>query len=182
MKDDLTLEAMAKMNKAIDQLNSSLATLRTGRASASMLNNVMVDYYGCPTPLNQISSISVPEARQLIIKPYDKNDVKNIIAAINASDIGINPVSDGAVVRLTIPPLTEDRRREISKQAHKYGEEAKIVVRNIRRDTLEFIKINDEMSEDYQKRVSDEVQGITDESTKAIDNIVAEKEKEIMTI
>ncbi|MBO4286202.1 MAG: ribosome recycling factor [Bacilli bacterium] len=180
--DDIALEAQAKMNKSIEILNQSLATLRTGRASAAMLNGINVDYYGSPTPLNQISSITVPEPRQLLIKPYDKNDVKNIIAAINASDIGINPINEGQLIRLNIPAMTEERRREVSKQARKYGEECKVTVRNIRRDYMDLVKLDEEMSEDYQKRVEDDIQKVTDEAVKKIDSIIAEKEKEIMSI
>ena len=180
--DDIALEAQGKMNKSIEMLTQSLATLRTGRASAAMLSGINVDYYGSPTPLNQISSITVPEPRQLLIKPYDKNDVKAIVAAINASDIGINPINEGQLVRLNIPAMTEERRREVSKQARKYGEECKVTVRNIRRDYMELVKLDEEMSEDYQKRVEDDIQKVTDEAVKKIDSIIAEKEKEIMTV
>ena len=180
--DEIALDAQGKMNKTIDVLVQSLATLRTGRASAAMLNGINVDYYGSPTPLNQISSITVPEPRQLLIKPYDKNDIKNIIAAINASDLGLNPINEGQLVRLNIPAMTEDRRREVSKQAHKYGEESKVTIRNIRRDYMDLVKLDEEMTEDYQKRVEDDIQKVTDEAVKKIDQIVAEKEKEIMSI
>ena len=180
--DDYTLEAQGKMNKAIEALRASLSTLRTGRASAAMLNGIDVDYYGSPTPINQISSISVPEPRQLLIKPFDKNDVKNIIAAIAVSDLGINPINEGDKVRLNIPPLTEERRREITKQAHKYGEDSKIAIRNVRRDYMDLVKIDDTMSEDYQKRVEEEIQKVTDEAVKNVDVVVAEKEKELMSI
>ena len=180
--DEIALDAQSKMNKSIEVLTQSLTTLRTGRASAAMLNGINVDYYGSPTPLNQISSITVPEPRQLLVKPYDKNDVKAIVAAINASDIGINPINEGQLVRLNIPPMTEDRRREVSKQAHKYGEEAKVTIRNIRREYMDLVKLDEEMTEDYQKRVLDEIQKVTDEATKKIDEIIAEKEKEMMAI
>ena len=180
--DEITLDAQNKMNKSIDVLTQSLTTLRTGRASAAMLNGISVDYYGSPTPLNQIASITVPEPRQLLIKPYDKNDIKSIVAAINASDIGINPINEGQVVRLNVPAMTEDRRREVSKQARKYGEEAKVTIRNIRRDYMDLVKLDEEMTEDYQKRVEEEIQKVTDEAVKKIDGIIAEKEKEIMSI
>lgn len=180
--DELTLEAKEKMAKTIEALREQLVTLRTGRANASMLNKVMVDYYGTPTPVYQTSSISVPEPRQLIIKPFDKNDVKNVVAAIYASDLGLTPINEGVQVRLNIPPLTEDRRREITKQARRYGEDAKVAVRNIRREYMELVKIDDTMSEDYQKRVEEEIQKATDEACKEIDAIVEAKEKEIMTV
>lgn len=180
--DDYSLEAQGKMNKAIEALRASLSTLRTGRASAAMLSGIDVDYYGCPTPINQISSISVPEPRQLLIKPFDKNDVKAIVAAIAVSDLGINPINEGDKVRLNIPPLTEDRRREITKQARKYGEDGKIAIRNIRRDYMDLVKIDDSLSEDYQRKVEEEIQKVTDEAVKNVDVIVAEKEKELMSI
>ncbi len=180
--DELALDAKERMGKTINSLRESLATLRTGRASAAMLNGLMIDYYGSPTPVNQISSISIPEPRQLLIKPYDKNDVKAVVAAINASDLGINPINEGVQIRLMIPVLTEERRRDITKQSHKYGEEAKVAVRNIRREYMDLIKEDDTMSEDYQKRVQDDIQKVTDEAIKEIDTIVAEKDKEIMAI
>ena len=180
--DEIALEAQGKMNKTIDILRQSLATLRTGKASPALLSNLTIDYYGSPTPVNQISSISVPEPRQLLIKPYDKNDVKAIVSAINASTLGLNPINEGTMIRLIIPVLTEERRRDITKQAHKYGEESKVSVRNIRRDYMDFIKENEEMSEDYQKRVTDDVQKVTDEAIKQIDVIVAEKDKELMSL
>ena len=180
--DMYALEAQEKMNKTIESYRSTLATLRTGRASPAMLNGIEVDYYGSPTPLNQISSITVPEPRQLLIKPYDKNDVKNVVSAINASDLGLNPINEGTQIRLMIPALTEERRRDIVKQAHKYAEEAKVAVRNIRRDYMDVLKIDESYREDDLKRAQDDIQKVTDESTKSIDTILAEKEKEIMAI
>lgn len=180
--DAYALEAQEKMNKSIDNYKVNLSSLRTGRASASMLNGVLVDYYGSPTPVNQIASITSPEPRQLLIKPYDKNDVKNIVAAIHASNLGLNPINEGTVIRLIIPVLTEDRRKEIVKQARKYAEEAKVAVRNIRRDYMDILKIDDSYPEDLQKRAQDDIQKVTDEATKNIDTILQEKEKEIMAI
>ncbi|MCQ2815348.1 MAG: ribosome recycling factor [Bacilli bacterium] len=180
--DAMAEEALSTMNKSVDSLRNSLSTLRTGRASAAMLNGINVDYYGSPTPLNQISSISSPEPRQLLIKPYDKNDVKSIVAAISASDLGINPINEGNVIRLIIPALTEERRRDIVKQAHKYGEEAKIAVRNVRRDFMDLIKGDDSLSEDLQRKSQEDIQKVTDDSIKKIDEIITEKEKEIMAI
>ena len=180
--DEIAKEAQARMNKALDALRNELSTLRTGRANAQMLNNIYVDYYGEPTPINQICSISVPEPRQLLIKPYDKNDVKAVVAAIYSSDLSIAPVNEGDKVRLNIPPLTEDRRRDITKQARKYGEETKVAIRNVRREYMDFLKDDDTMSEDYQKRVEEDIQKVTDESVKLVDSIIAEKEKELMAI
>ena len=180
--DAYALEAQEKMNKSIDNYKVNLSSLRTGRASASMLNGVLVDYYGSPTPVNQIASITSPEPRQLLIKPYDKNDVKNIVAAIHASNLGLNPINEGIVIRLIIPVLTEDRRKEIVKQARKYAEDAKVAVRNIRRDYMDILKIDDSYSEDLQRRAQDDIQKVTDEAVKNIDIILQEKEKEIMAI
>ena len=180
--DMYALEAQEKMNKTIESLRSSLATLRTGRASPAMLNHIEVDYYGSPTPINQISSITVPEPRQLLIKPYDRNDVKNIVNAIHTSELGLNPINEGTQVRLIIPVLTEERRRDITKQAKKYAEEAKVAIRNIRRDYMDVLKIDDSYREDDLKRAQDDIQKVTDEAVKNIDNVLAEKEKEIMAI
>lgn len=180
--DELVLQAQEEMKQRIEFLKSSLTSLRTGRANAAMLNNINVDYYGSPTPVNQIASISVPEPRQLLIKPYDRNDCASICGAINASDLGINPINEGTQVRLIIPVLTEERRREIVKQARKYGEESKISIRNSRRDYMDLIKESEEMSEDYQKKVQEELEKVTSESVKNVDAIVAEKEKELMTL
>lgn len=180
--DAYALEAQEKMGKTIDNLHGSLATLRTGRASPSMLNGVLVEYYGEPTPLNQIASVTVPEPRQLLIKPYDRNDVKNVVTAINASNLGLNPINEGLMVRLIIPALTEERRKEIVKTARKYAEEAKVAVRNIRRDYMEILKIDDSYPEDLLKRAQDDVQKVTDEAVAKIDEILAEKEKDIMAV
>ena len=180
--DAYALEAKEKMAKTIENFRASLSTLRTGRASASMLNGIQIDYYGSPTPINQIASITIPEPRQLLIKPYDRNDVKPIVSAISASDLGINPINEGTQIRLMIPVLTEERRKEIVKQARKYAEEAKVAVRNIRRDYMDILKIDDSYPEDLQKRAQDDIQKVTDEATKNIDTILQEKEKEIMAI
>ena len=180
--DEIVLDMKQRMGKTIDSLRQSLVTLRTGKANPQMLSGLEIDYYGSPTPVNQISSISIPEARQLIIKPYDKNDVKAIVSAIHASDLGLNPINEGVQIRLIIPALTEERRRELTKQARKYGEEGKVAVRNIRREYVDLVKEDEEMTEDYQKRVLDDIQKVTDERIKEIDTIVAEKEKEMMAI
>ena len=180
--DEIALEAQGRMNKTIDNLRGSLATLRTGRASPAIVAGVEIDYYGSMTPISQISSITIPEPRQLLIKPYDKNDVKAIVRAINASNLGLNPINEGLVIRLIIPALTQERRVEISKQARKYGEEAKVAIRNIRREYMEVVKEDDSISEDYQKRIIDDIEKVTGEAIKNIDTTVSEKEKEIMTI
>lgn len=180
--DELVLDMKQRMGKTIDSLRQSLVTLRTGKANPQILSGLEIDYYGSPTPVNQVSSISVPEPRQLIIKPYDKNDVKAIVSAIHASDLGLNPINEGTQIRLIIPALTEERRRELTKQAHKYGEESKVALRNIRREYVDLVKEGEDMTEDYQKRVLDDIQKVTDEMVKSVDTIIAEKEKEMMAI
>jgi ribosome recycling factor len=180
--DELIMMAEEQMKKSAEVLRGTLSSLRTGKASPAMLNGINVDYYGSPTPLNQISSVSVPEPRQLLIKPYDKNDAKSIIAAINKSDLGINPINEGTQIRLTIPPLTEERRREVVKQAKKYGEDIKVAIRNIRRDYVELAKDDDAYTEDYQKKMLEDLEKVVTESIKAVDVVVAEKEKELMSL
>lgn len=170
-----------ELNGKIESLRKSLATLRTGRASPKMLDGIQVEYYGDKIALNQIASIQVPEPRQLLIKPYDRNDIKAIVSAINASNIGITPINDGNLVRLNVPALTEERRREIAKTAKKYAEEGKVAIRNSRRDALDMIK-DAEYPEDMQKKLEQEVQKLTDEYCKKADEEYASKEKEIMTI
>ncbi len=180
--DEYALDAQQRMSKTIDSLRQSLSTLRTGRASPAILAGVQIDYYGTMTPISQVSSITVPEPRQLLVKPYDKNDVKAIVSAINASNLGLNPINEGLVIRLIIPALTEERRVEITKQARRYGEEAKVAIRNIRREYMDVIKEDKDLSEDFQKRATDDLQKVTDEAIKNIDGVVADKEKELMSI
>ena len=180
--DELVLDMQDKMNKSIESLKQNLTSLRTGKASPSMLNGIEVDYYGTMTPINQMSSVSVPEPRQLIIKPYDKNDVKTIMAAINKSDLGINPINEGTQVRLLIPALTEERRRDIVKQAKKYGEDIKVAIRNIRRDYIELAKDDETYTEDYQKRMMEDLEKVVSDAIKNVDVVVAEKEKELMSL
>ena len=170
-----------ELNGKIESLRKGLATLRTGRASPKMLDGIQVEYYGDKIALNQIASIQVPEPRQLLIKPYDRNDIKAIVSALNASNIGITPINYGNLVRLNVPALTEERRREIAKTAKKYAEEGKVAIRNSRRDALDMIK-DAEYPEDMQKKLEQEVQKLTDEYCKKADEEFASKEKEIMTI
>lgn len=180
--DEIALEAKERMGKTVDSFRGDLVTLRTGRASPAILDRIECEYYGDKIAINQIASITVPEPRQLLIKPYDKNDVKSIVAAIAASNIGINPISDGDSVRLIIPPLTEETRRDLVKKAKAMSENAKVAIRNIRREYIDFVKNAEDMTEDYQKRVQDDIQKVHDEKIKEIDDILAEKEKEIMAI
>ena len=177
--------AKTKMKKSINHLLDDYATIRAGRANASVLDKVRVDYYGSPTPINQLASISVAEARILVITPYDKSILKGIEKAIQASDVGINPQNDGQVLRLVFPQLTEDRRKEIVKDVKKMGEEAKVHVRSIRRDAIDKVKQmkkNGDITEDDLKVAEEKIQKITDKSVKEIDEQVAVKEKEIITV
>ena len=180
---DIILEiGKEKMEKSVESLKSNYATIRTGRASASLLDRVEANYYGSPTPVNQIASITIPEPRQLLVKPYDKDDLKAIVAAINASDLGINPIVDGVSIRLILPALNEERRRELAKLAKKYGEDTKVAIRNVRREAMDEVKKDKETPEDARKRLEEEIQKLTDTYVKKVDETYASKEKEIMTI
>ncbi len=174
-----------KMEKTIASLKYEYNGIRAGRANAAVLDKIQVDYYGCPTPINQMAAISVPEARILAIQPWDASTLSLIEKAIQASDIGINPSNDGRVIRLVFPALTEERRKQLSKEVSSFGEEAKVGVRNIRRDSIDKIKAmkkNSEITEDDQKNAEEKIQKITDEYVKKIDEIAAAKTKEIMEI
>lgn len=171
-----------KMNKALESLESNLKTIRTGRANPTILDRVEVEYYGSMMPINQLASISVVEGRQLMIKPFDKNMLKEIERSIAMADLGLVPQNDGNVVRIMIPPLTEDRRKSLTKDANKMGEEAKIAVRNIRRDAQNAAKKDKELTEDLKKQTQDDIQKATDEAVKKIDKIVDEKNKDILSV
>jgi ribosome recycling factor len=177
--------AKEKMDKAVQAFTRELATIRAGRANPSLLEKVTVDYYGMPTPIIQLASISVPEARLLVIQPYDKSVIKDIEKAILSSDLGLTPSNDGAVIRITIPPLTEERRRELVKLVKKYSEDAKVAVRNIRRDAndeLKKLEKNGEITEDELRGYTDDIQKLTDDHIAKIDTITKEKEKEVMEV
>lgn len=180
--DQITLEAKERLAKTIEALRNELVTLRTGRATPAMLDRVECEYYGDKIAINQISLITVPEPRQLLIKPYDKGDIKAIVAGINAANLGFNPIPEAEVIRITIPPLTEDSRRELAKKAKAISEESKVAVRNIRREYIDFIKEADDMTEDLQKRIQDEVEKVVSETITEVDTIYAQKEKEIMSL
>ena len=180
--DDITLECQSRLQKTVEALRGELVLIRTGRATPAILDRVQCDYYGDKIAVNQISSITVPEPRQLLIKPYDRNDIKSIVAAIHASNLGFNPINDGDSIRIIIPPLTEDTRRDLVKKAKGLLEENKVAVRNIRREYIDFVKEADDMTEDYQKRVQDEIQKVVDEAIQQVDQILAEKEKDILSI
>ena len=177
----IALEAKVAMEKTITALYAQFNTLRTGRANASLLDRVMVDYYGEPTAINQIASIAVPEPRQLLIKPYDKSDIKSIVEAINKAELGINPIAEAEVVRLQLPALTEDRRKELAKVAKKMADEAKIAIRNVRKDFLALVT-DDEYTEDLKKRIEADMTKVHDVVIGQIDAAYLVKEKEILTL
>ena len=174
-----------KMSKTVNALLGEYASIRAGRANPNVLDKVMVEYYGVPTPVNQVAAVSVPEARTLLIQPWDKSTLKLIEKAILTSDIGLNPQNDGSVLRLVFPPLTEERRRELVKGVYKYCEEAKIAVRTIRRDAMDKLKDmkkKSEITEDDLKNAEKKMQTLTDRFCKEIDETAAAKDKEIMEI
>jgi len=184
MKAQLAL-TKEKMDKSINALGKEYDAIRAGRANPAVLDKVTVDYYGTPSPINQLASISVSEARILVIQPYDASILKGIEKAIQASDIGINPNNDGRVIRITFPPLTEERRREIVKTVSKLAEDAKVAVRSIRRDSIEKFKAMkkaSEITEDDLKNCEKDVQDLTDKACKEIDDLAKIKEKEILEI
>ena len=174
-----------KMTKSVNVLAGEFAAIRAGRANPAVLDKLFVDYYGTPTPINQMAAVSVSEARVLVIQPWDRSTLKEIEKAILTSDIGINPNNDGTVIRLNFPPITEDRRKEICKDVRKLGEDSKVAIRSIRRDALEKFKAekkNGTLTEDDLKAAEKDVQDLTDKYCKTIDTMVADKEKEVMSI
>ena len=178
-------EIKEKMSKAIEILNERLAEIRAGRANPSILNKVKIDYYGTPTPINQVAGISVPEARMIMIQPWDVSILKEIAKANLASEIGINPNNDGKVIRLVFPELNEERRKELVKEIKKYAEDSKVAIRNARRDGIDKAKTKQkdgEITEDELKLAETEIQKITDKNVEEVDNIIAAKETEIMSI
>ena len=176
---ELNKEFDAKMKKTIDVVMSDFASVRAGRANAAVLDKITVDYYGAPTPLNQVAAISSPDPRSLMIQPWDGTLLKAIEKAIQCSDLGINPQNDGRVIRLSFPQLTEERRKELTKQVKKYGENGKVAIRNIRRDAMEKFKALEkkgEMTEDDRKDYEKELQDLTDKRCKEIDELTVKKE------
>lgn len=178
-------EIEEKMEKRINGYASELKTIRAGRANASVLDKVAIDYYGTMTPINQVAAISSPDPRQLVVQPWDASVLKSIEKAINASEIGITPQNDGKVIRLSFPPLTEERRKELVKTVKKYTEEAKVQIRNARRDALDSYKKkkkDGDVTEDDLKEIEKDIQKLTDKYIKEIDDICAAKEKEILEV
>ena len=174
-----------KMEKTLDVLASDFGAVRAGRANAQVLDRITVEYYGVPTPLNQVGTISSPDARTLVIQPWDTTLLRAIEKAIQTSDLGINPQNDGRVIRLAFPQLTEERRKDLTKQVKKYGEDAKVAVRNVRRDAVDYVKKaqkKGELTEDDQKKAEKDIQELTDKFTKRVDEMCGKKEKELMEI
>lgn len=179
---DYIEEAELSMLKTIENLEARLITVRAGRANASMLNGINVEYYGVPTPINQIANITVPKARQLFIKPFDKSIIKDLERAINEANIGITPTNNGEMVILTVPQLTEETRRTYVKQVNEMGEQAKIALRNARQDANNSIKKDEELTEDEQKSLTEDVQDLINKYNKIVDEKIKEKENELMSV
>lgn len=174
-----------KMQRAIEVLKVDLASVRAGRATPALLDKVMVDYYGTPTPVNQVASVNVPEPRMIVIQPWEKSILKDIERAIMKSDLGLNPNNDGSVIRLNLPQLTEERRKELVKTVHKKAEDSRVAVRNIRRDGNDTVKKMEkakEITEDEAKKANDDIQKMTDKYIKEIDSVMENKEKEVMEV
>ncbi len=173
------------MKKTIESVSSDFGSVRAGRANAQVLDRITVEYYGTPTPINQVAAIASPDPRQLTIQPWDSSLLRAIEKAINTSDLGINPQNDGRLIRLNFPQLTEERRRDLTRQVRKYGENGKVAIRNIRRDTMDKVKSmkkKGELTEDAVKDLEKEVQKLTDDYCKKIDTLTAAKEKELMSV
>ncbi len=179
--DMIMLELNEKMDRAVESLEKRFSTVRAGRANPSSLDGVMVEYYGSMTPLKQLATISVPEARQLLVKPFDKSCLKDIEKAILASNLGYNPGNDGEVIRIIIPELTEERRKELVKQVKSLAEEAKVTIRNLRHDALEDVK-KAEFPEDQEKGIEKDIQDIVNEYNKKVEDKLKEKEQELLTV
>jgi len=182
---DVKSNASAGMTKALESFKRDLSKVRTGRASLSLLDDVKVDYYGTPTPLNQVGSMAVPEPRLITIQPWEKNLIGEIEKAILKADLGLNPNSDGQIIRLVFPPLTEERRKEMVKQVKRMGEDAKVGIRNVRReanDTLKKLEKDKDITEDDLKRGEKEIQDVTDEFVSRVDKVIEEKEKDLMEL
>lgn len=182
---EITKTMENKMHKSVDALRVDLAAMRSGRATPALLDKLTVDYYGTPTPINQVASVTVPEPRMIVIQPWEKSLLKDITKAIQTSDLGLNPNSDGAVIRLNLPQMTEERRKEMVKQVGKKAEEYRVVVRNLRRDANDAIKKLEkakEITEDEAKKATESIQKTTDKVIKEVDAVAATKEKEVMEI
>jgi ribosome recycling factor len=185
MTDDVMKELKARIDKTLDDLRKELGKIRTGRANLAVLDGVRVDYYGTPTPLSGVASLAVPEPRLITVKPWDKSALKDIERALKEANLGLTPMNDGEIIRLPVPPLTEERRKDIAKQVRSKGEEHKVAVRNVRRDANEMLKEllkEKAITEDDNKRTGEKVQKETDAGVAKIDEIVQKKEKEVMEV
>ncbi len=185
MTTEIIRQSGFKMGRTVETLRGDFVKIRTGRPSPALLDHLRVDYYGCPTPINQVAQIGVGDAHTLTVQPWEKSMIKPVEKAIRESDLGLNPATSGNVIRVPLPPLTEERRRELTKVVRGFGEDAKVAVRNLRRDAntrIERMCKDKEISEDEQHRGEDEIQKLTDRWIGEIDKVVAEKEKEIMTV
>lgn len=185
MEQDVLGDTQQHMDKSLDVLRRELSTIRTGRANPTIIEHLSIDYYGAPTPLLQIAAITSPDPRQLLVQPYDRSALGNIERALRQSDLGFNPVNDGSLIRIVIPPLTEERRRELVKLVHKRVEEAKVSIRNVRRDAndhLRKMKKDKDISEDDEKRAEDRLQKLTDGAIRQADTIGQQKEAEMLEV
>ncbi len=183
--EDFLADAKRRMDKSIEATHHEFNSIRTGRASPALLDRVNIDYYGTPTPLKSLASISAPEARLLVVQPFDPGAIKNIERAIQESDLGLTPSNDGKVVRLPIPQLTEERRKDLVKVVRRVAEDGKVAIRNVRRDVMQHLKelvVNGEVGDDEERRAEEQVQKITDDHTKSIDDLLKVKEAEIMEV
>jgi ribosome recycling factor len=183
--EDFLADAKRRMDKSIEATHHEFNSIRTGRASPALLDRINIDYYGTPTPLKSLASISAPEARLLVVQPFDPGAIKNIERAIQESDLGLTPSNDGKLVRLPIPALTEERRKDLVKVVRRVAEEGKVAIRNVRRDIMQHLKelvVNGDVGDDEERRAEQQVQKITDEHTKSIDDLLKVKEAEIMEV
>jgi ribosome recycling factor len=183
--EDFLADAKRRMDKSIEATHVEFNSIRTGRASPALLDRISIDYYGTPTPLKSLASISAPEARLLVVQPFDPGAIKNIERAIQESDLGLTPSNDGKVVRLPIPALTEERRKDLVKVVRRVAEDGKVAIRNVRRDIMQHLKelvVNGDVGDDEERRAEQQVQKITDDHTKSIDDLLKVKEAEIMEV
>jgi ribosome recycling factor len=183
--EEFLADAKRRMDRSIEATHNEFNSIRTGRASPALLDRINIDYYGTPTPLKSLASISAPEARLLVVQPFDPSAIKNIERAVQESDLGLTPSNDGKVVRLPIPPLTEERRKDLVKVVRRVAEDGKVAIRNVRRDVMQHLKelvVNGDVGDDEERRAEQQVQKITDEHTKSIDDLLKVKEAEIMEV
>ncbi len=183
--EDFLVDAKRRMDRSIEATHNEFNSIRTGRASPALLDRITIDYYGTPTPLKSLASISAPEARLLVVQPFDPGAIKNIERAVQESDLGLTPSNDGKIVRLPIPALTEERRKDLVKVVRRVAEDGKVAIRNVRRDVMQHLKelvVNGDVGDDEERRAEQQVQKLTDDHTKSIDDLLKTKEAEIMEV